>query len=399
MNSYSRNVIGLGCVLLFSMGVIGAGLGPSLSALALNTESTIKTVGLIFTAIFGGAMASQFFVGFLLERFGMRPVLLGGMLLLMVGSLGFTTAPNITLFIVAGFIAGLGQGALDVGVNLTIALMDEKISTMGLNLSNMFYGVGAVVSPAIISVAIRGGAPSQVGVWIGIVLLGVVLIPVALTVRGKPPKAQKDESGRTNDNPYRSPLLWGIGLMILIYVGVEQGLGGWTTRYISLTTLFGEDTGALLSSGFWLALTVGRLLATLYSPRTTPQRLLGICMVGSLAGGILYVLSVGNFPLTVFASLLLGLSFGPIFPTTFALVTNLFRHGSGRAAALVIACGSVGGLGLVYIQGEILNGISPLAGAFYVAVTMAAMFGLFVAVSRAVRPRSATYLEAAPIAE
>ena len=63
----------------------------------------------------------------------------------------------------------------------------------------------------------------------------------------------------SSNSVYRSTLVWTFGLLLLLHVGVENGMGGWTTTFSQMTTGVKIETGALLTAGFWGLLTIGRL--------------------------------------------------------------------------------------------------------------------------------------------
>jgi fucose permease len=99
-------------------------------------------------------------------------------------------------------------------------------------------------------------------------------------------------------------------------------------------------------------------------------------LAGGLAGGTLLATSTGSAPLTIAAVLLLGFSFGPIFPTALAITTATFRRAPGTAASLVVAMGSAGGTLLPWLQGVLLERAGPPASVLLVAAGTLAMLGL-----------------------
>ncbi len=160
-------------------------------------------------------------------------------------------------------------------------------------------------------------------------------------------------------------------------VGNEGSIGAWLATYLGETAGTPLETGALATSGFWLALTAGRLLAAAASPRLGAPTLLLVSLCGALAGGIGLVVGLGSAPLTVAAAILLGLSFGPIYPTTIALVTVRFPAGTGTVTGIVMTLGSLGGAVLPWLYGILILQVSPLAGIVLVPISMAAMLGLW----------------------
>jgi fucose permease len=90
---------------------------------------------------------------------------------------------------------------------------------------------------------------------------------------------------------YRTPVLYGLGLIILLYVGIENGMGGWTTEYVQRTVGFTTDRAAMVTSGFWLALTLGRMLSAGLGLRLKPTVLLAGATALAMRGGAAGVLA------------------------------------------------------------------------------------------------------------
>src|SRR5205085_987017 len=77
---------------------------------------------------------------------------------------------------------------------------------------------------------------------------------------------------------------WLLGLLLLIYTGIEIGLGAWLTLYMRTSTAMGAASAALVVSGFWLALTSGRALGVRLGMRMSAAGLLRLCLGGVLLG-------------------------------------------------------------------------------------------------------------------
>jgi MFS transporter, FHS family, glucose/mannose:H+ symporter len=361
--------------MFFGLGLVTAALGPFLPELAGNTSSSLSQVGAIFTMLFLGALLSQMIAGPVMDRLGQRVVLLVGLGLISTGMLGVSIGRSLIATLACALIGGLGHGAIDVGGNVMIAEAYATRRVSALNLLNVFFGLGAVAGPAISSLMLGIWSTAAPSLWISIALF-VLLIPfIRISAIARPSRAGTPQEGRTAI--YRVPVLWAFGLVLLIYVGIENGIGGWTTIYIDRTTALGLDLAALVTSGFWLMLTAGRMLAVLVGGKLASGRVLGLSLGGSLVGGVLLMLSTGNAPLTVSAVLMLGLFFGPIFPTIIAITTARFPGGPGQAASVVVVLGSLGGMVLPWVQGTLLDQSGPFAAALFVAGATGAMLALF----------------------
>jgi fucose permease len=286
------------------------------------------------------------------------------------------------------FVTGLGHGGVDLGSHLLVARLYPKSSIAALNLLNLSYGVGAVSGPAVASLFLRQTGSAIPALWIGAaaVVVQMLLVPVMATPGGS--TEHHAESPATN-SLLTSPLLWGIGALLLVYVGVETGLSGWSTTYLERSASYPTATAALVTSGFWAAITLGRLMVVMLGSRFTPQRLLAISTAVAVCGGTLLGLSVGNGPVSVAAILLIGLAFGPVFPTTIALTTTSFRHNPGTATSAAVAASSVGGMLLPAFQGVLLDRFGTSVGAWFVTAGTVALFGLLLVLQGIGRRRQA----------
>jgi fucose permease len=372
-----RNTLILLCALFTVQGMLTAGIGPILPDLARNTLSSLESVGVTFTALFLGALISQIISGPLTDRIGPRPVLLTGMGLMAGGFLGISFSTTYPLLITFGFLAGLGSGVVDICVNILAAVVFRERSVSALNLVNFFFGAGAIIGPAITSytlLTLKTGIPV---LWVGCAIL-LIIFPLTAIFLLSPKETRRAETPSGTLSPYLSPLLWLLGLVLFLCLGMEYGIGGWTSSYMQLTAGSSGETGALVVSGFWLAVTIGRLIVTAIGSKWSPTTLMTASLVGTLLGGVMMAVSTGNLVVTILSVLVTGFFIGPVYPTAFALATNIPGLASGKAVSIVIALASLGGMILPPLQGVFLTRTGPVSSVIMVAVMSFIMLGLFV---------------------
>ncbi len=379
----------LSCISFFGLGMLTAALGPALGDLSTRTGTTLAAMGSVFTGLFLGAIISQAFAGSAQDRFGPRPVLLSGLALLGLGTIGLTLAPSVTLVFILSVVSGLGHGAVDVTTNVMVGELYHHRRAAVINLVNVFFGIGAFLGPAIAGVTLRAWDTALPSLWLGGGLILLLILPMAIWAPALPAHTgESSQPGRKAVSVYRTPLLWLMGALILVYVGIENGTGGWTPTYLERTTGLLAADAALVTSGFWLAITAGRVVATVLGTRLSSSRLLVGSLVISLAGAALFALGRGSATISTLGIVIMGIGFGPIFPTTIAIVTATFRSSAGAAAGIVVALGGLGGMIMPWGQGLMLEYIGPVASQALTVAATAAMLGLFVVISREINRRS-----------
>jgi FHS family glucose/mannose:H+ symporter-like MFS transporter len=314
------------------------------------------------------------------DRLGQYPVFMAGAAFLGLGALGLTVGTSLPAVLVCAFITGLGHGAMDLSCNLVIAEVFAQRRAAAVSLLNVFFGVGAVVGPLTASITLKLWNTASPALWLGggLMLLQLLIIP---RMARMPPASL---SGPQTANEMRglrpllgSPILWTLGALTLVYVGLENGMSSWTTTYLASTTASSTAAGALASAGFWLALAGGRMAAAVAGARYSPKAVLLATLVGALVAGVLLAASTGNAPMTVVAVLLSGFFYGPVFPVIFAITNGTFRDLAGTAGSLVIAMGSLGAALLPWLQGIVFVAAGPSASILLIAVGALAMLLLF----------------------
>lgn len=393
MNTKPRFVLAIACSIFLVFGMYNAGIGPVLNELARQTGSTLAAVGSVLTFLFLGSLVAQIAAGPLTDKFGQRLILIVSLLLIAVGLASFTNARSLPLMLAMVFITGLGQGGVDLGANLIVSDAYPKNNTSVLNLLHFFFGLGAFTGPALVGFAIAETGSGLIVHWFAAGLF-LLLAAAVIAIKGSshkvaPQLKQVGGDPKPGKSVYLSPLLWVIGILLLMYVGVEYGMGSWTSNYMNSTTQMALQNGALVTSAYWGALTVGRLASAAVSRRVSPMQLLIAALVGSMIAGVGLVLSVGNLIPTIIFITLMGFSYGNVYPTTVAVTVAAFPSNQGKAVGLLAAMGSIGGLAFPLIAGVLLETVSPLAYALFITGVLVVMFILLLTLFR-IKKRAAS---------
>jgi fucose permease len=375
-------VLALACGVFLALGLVVSMLGPSLPYLAQNTGSTLAGVGTLFTALFIGALLAQLSFGPVNDRFGVRAVTFVGLVLMAVGYAGVSISPSLPLALALMFLMGLGDGLVIVSVNVMVSEVFASRSVVALNLSNVFYGVGAVSGPALSSLAMQNWGSAAPAMWTAaLVLLTLAAVVPFLRVPGgiAAQGTTGAEAGHAATSIYRSPLLWMLGSILMIYVGSELGLGSWAITYLDRGTGLAVSDAALVTSAFWLSLTAGRLLGAFVGIKLGSANLLALSLAGVVVGTVILQFSGGSTTVMTLGVLVMGTFLGPVYPTVIALTTGSFPQNPGKAASMVMAMGSIGGMIIPWLQGVLLEAAGTYASIAVLLAASLAMLTLYLA--------------------
>jgi fucose permease len=344
-------VLALSFAAFVMIGANDGGTGVLLPSLQATYGVDKATIGLIFLAATGGYLCAAFSSGLLVERLGIRRFLLLGTLMFILGAGTLSLQVPFLGLLAALLVTGFGVGILDAGLNAYIAALPDNSGP--LNYLHACYGAGALIGPLVASgvLAASLGWPVVYAIWTGaglLLLLGLALRfprPVAPA-----PHEQAAQGGNVLAGALRLGAVWLAAAFLLAYVGAEVSLGSWSYSLLTETRQIDPLPAGWMVSGYWLGLTLGRIVLGKLSARVGPRRLITSCLAGVAAG--LVIIWVGPGPVAAAAGLVLtGFALGPIFPTTIAIMPELvparllpsaigFMASAGSAGAAVFPWGA-----------------------------------------------------------
>jgi len=141
-------------------------------------------------------------------------------------------------------------------------------------------------------------------------------------------------------------------------VGVELGFGNWIYTYSFRLHLATETGAAYLTSGFWGAFSIGRLLGVVTSSRLRPPVILLIDLAGCLvAFAILLLWPVSTLALWA-GTILMGLSIASVFATGMAFAEQRLSLTGTMIGWILVGVG-IGGMVFPWLIGQLFERISP----------------------------------------
>lgn len=360
-------------------GMIGAIFGPSLLKLGEQTQTTLGQISLIFPTRAVSYLVGSFLAGYLFDKFSGHRLLVGflpviGITLGLIPFLG-----NPLILIAVSMLMAFTISMIDVGCSSLLFKVPEIDIGPAMNGLHFFYGLGSFIAPLVLAGSLQISNGIQWGFW-GLALFSLVIL--IQFINNQEPEKTEDQQERIEGNNLVNgkkikQIIWMIALFFFAFVGVEIGYGDWLSTYSITSGLAVERTAILLTSTYWGAFTLSRLISIPLATRIRPKMILMMDMVGSLIGlGLIFL-----FPrITTFlwlGTIILGFSVASLFPTMLTFAESILPM-TGRVTSIFFVSGSVGSIILPWLIGRSVENLGPniIIQALFLTLILAGLFFL-----------------------
>lgn len=333
----------------------------------------------IITGICTGGVS--FIAGKLIRKFGTAVVTFVSTLLTAAGLICMSFAPNIVVMMIGAVILGYGAGVIDTGLNNFVSLHYEA---RHMNWLHAFWGVGVTISPLIMSVFLDGETGSWRNGYRVVALLQLTIAGFVLVALKKWRTVEKkdnvtEETKSASDKTFFELLkIKGVLTSVLsqgLYCSMEFLVGTWGASYLVNVYALGADEAAKWVSLYYGGIMLGRIISGFISIKASDNTMIRGGIAVSLLGIILLILPLGS--VSFCGLLLIGIGFGPIFPSVLHSVPE--RFGSKYSADITgFHMGGAYGIGFSV---QLLFGFVSTATTFKITpfVLLALCAGLFAA--------------------
>jgi FHS family L-fucose permease-like MFS transporter len=341
----------------------------------------------IFELSYGEAMLVQFAFfssyflfsypgGKLVDVIGYKRAMVGGLIIMGVGALGFVPAATIAsfgIFLVALVILAAGMTTVQVAANPYVTIVGPPATASSrLNLAQAFNSVGTFIAPFlgamfILKVA-RPLAPERLhsmpeaaqqlyrateasSVRLPYIGMAIVLFCLAVglaAIKLKPSQSSLDQTqdfrpGARNDDLararsiWRSPWLIAGAVGIFTYVGAEVSIGSLLVNFMELPQIAGftESRAATFLMLYWGGAMIGRFVGAAILKRIATGPVLGAAGLCAFSCVILAVASRGH--VAMYALLAVGICNSIMFPSIFSLGLQGLGPLTSKGSSLMIA--------------------------------------------------------------
>jgi DHA1 family bicyclomycin/chloramphenicol resistance-like MFS transporter len=348
------------------------------TAFGITYANRLQAVLSVFLLGFG---VGQFVIGPLSDRFGRRPVLLGGMVLYLIASVLAIVAPSFETLLLARALQGLSTSATRVIATSVVrdCYAGRRMASV-MSLTMMIFISVPVLAPSLGQIVLIASKEWH-SVFVVLMLYGVLILgwtafrlPETLAVEKRTSLAVRDVLGYfretiTNRQTFGYAIASGAiqGTMFAYVFSAQQVFTEVYKLGAYFPLAFATIALGVAIAGFLNARFVGRLGMRVISHAA----LLGYVVISAI---MLALALTDTLPLPLYMILATAslFSFGLIFANFTALAMEPQGHIAGTASSLFGSITTLLGIGIGYTIGQAYDGtMAPLSAGFFVSTLLA----------------------------
>lgn len=361
-----------------SLGLPDSLLGAAWPVMRSEMNAPLSYAGIISTVICLGTITSSLLSDRLTKRLGTGLVTAISVTMTAVALFLFSVSTKFWMLIVFAIPYGLGAGGVDASLNNYVAL---HLKARHMSWLHCMWGVGAAVSPYIMSYAITDGTGWNQGYFIvsiiQISLSAVLFISLPLWKRCAKGKTAAEEPEKAEPLKLREVVKISGAVSCFVcffcYCALEQTTMLWASSYMVSHNGVTAENAAMYASLFFIGITAGRGINGFLTLKLGDKALIRTG-IGLIAVGIVFIIIPSVRALTVAGFIVIGLGCAPVYPCIIHMTPALFGEDKSQAMIGVqMACAYTGSCAAPPLYGLIANHISAKLLPAYLSVFLVLM--------------------------
>lgn len=374
-------IFGPSTILLFLFGVF---VEPLSKAFGWSKPSILFAATIVSLMI----MVISPLQGYLIDRFGTRPIVLISSVTfaLGLGGMYFLSGNIVTFYVMYALLPVLAIGLWPVSYLRVVSTWFDRRLGLAIGIANGGIGLGAALLPPVITFAILNGSVQWAYVSLGVIVALVVLPINALFLHEAPAKhvaesrsaALASHSGDFRDLvKTRSFIILSVAFFLLGFVNT-----GLVTNQISLLIDGGlaAQNAAFVQSVFGLAVLFGRFLTGVLLDYMSAKRLMSAVCIGGALACLIYASGPAG-SLVFVSAILIGMVYGAEFDVlSYIIKRNFGLTAFGRTYGIVFAIfqlGAASGATLLPLSRAHFQSYTPGLTVYAVALVASGLLFLF----------------------
>ena len=298
--------------------------------------------------------------------------------LTIAGLLGFSMCSQYWMLFIFAVPYGLGAGAIDASVNHYVA---NNYSGSVMNFLHCFYGVGAVISPYIMALALKYARWNEGYSWTSYIQMFILFVCIISLPLWKTNGKEEEEDHRDSvgiKEALKVPAVIFTLIAFYAYCAGEATCFLWTPSYFAGTKSgLSAETIASFGSLIFGGLMLGRLISGFISNKLGDRKLIRIGIFVELLGIIMVFLPVESYMVAAAGFVVIGTGMGPVYPAIQHMApANFGKKYSAAVIGLQMAAAYVGSTFMPMIFGLLQQKIGIAIMPAYLLIFAIINFGM-----------------------
>lgn len=295
----------------------------------------------------------------LMRKFHTKWIVIVSIALTVLGLLGFSVSARYWMLFLFVVPYGLGAGSIDAAVNHYVA---DNYPSSVMNFLHCFYGVGAVISPNIMALALKRARWNEGYRWTAYLQIAILIVCIISLPLWKQNESGDEGSAADSAGIRETLKVPGVVLTLIAFFAYCSGEATcflWTPSYFAGTRA-GLTDGMVASFGSLVfgGLMLGRLLAGFVSNRLGDRKLVRIGIAVELAGIFLVFLPSRSYLPAAVGFVTIGTGMGPVYPAIQHMAPSHFgKRYSAAVIGLQMASAYTGSTFMPMVFGHIQQSI------------------------------------------
>jgi len=347
-------------LIFISLGLPDSLLGSGWPTMQVDFQVPSSYAGYVSMTISCMTVISALLSPWLIRKLPTKWIVIGSIGLTVVGLLGFSFSTQYWMLFLFAIPYGLGAGSIDASINHYVAT-HYKSSVM--NFLHCFYGVGAVISPYIMSLALKKARWNQGYQWTSYIQMGILLVCLlSLPLWKKSESKEEEESTKDSAGIKETLRVPGVILTLIAFFAYCSGEATaflWTPSYFAGTRPeLSPETIASFGSLIFGGLMLGRLISGFVSNKLGDRLLIRIGIGIELVGILLVLLPIPGYVASVIGFVVIGTGMGPVYPAIQHMApANFGKRYSASVIGLQMASAYIGSTFMPLVFGYLQQSI------------------------------------------
>nr|WP_302427680.1 MFS transporter [Limosilactobacillus mucosae] len=303
-------------LIFVSLGLPDSLLGSGWPKMQVEFGVPSSYAGYVFMMISAMTIISALLSPKLIQRLHVKWIVTVSIMLTVFGLLGFSFCTQYWMLLVCAIPYGLGAGAIDAAMNHYVA---NNYSGAVMNFLHCFYGVGAMISPYLMALAIKVAHWNEGYRWTAFLQIGILLVVISSWSLWQQNDSKTDESKIDSagiKETIKQPGVMATLLAFFAYSAGEATCFLWVPSYFAGTrTGISSELVASFGSLIFGGLMIGRLIAGFIANRLGDRRMIRSGTMMELIGILLTALPIKGYLVAAIGFLIIGIGMGPIYPS------------------------------------------------------------------------------------